>query len=226
MSIKHNKQFLSLINDLTPISNSVIINKTDNQVKITRANSASTVFYTLEAAKDAFDFDGEKIAFYEFAEFYQLLNVFENAEISLNENKLTISSDKSKIRYIISDPETIKAGPSQILFQSSDAKVVLESNEIKNFKKMIGLIKAKFIKFTVKDKNINFRCFNDAHDNSYEKNFPIENESDFSMKISSEVFTLIPDNKYVLEICKDGLVKISYEKDNIKLAVYVAEIED
>ena len=146
MSIKHNKQFLSLINDLTPISESVIINKTDDQVRISRANSASTVFYTLEAAKDAFDFDGEKIAFYNFVEFYQLLNVFENAEISLNENKLTISSDKSKIRYIISDPETIKAGPSQILFPSSDAKVVLESNEIKNLKKMIGLIKAKFIK--------------------------------------------------------------------------------
>ncbi|HON83375.1 MAG TPA: hypothetical protein PLI22_04480, partial [Caldisericia bacterium] len=62
MSIKHNKQFLSLINDLTPISESVIINKTDDQVRISRANSASTVFYTLEADKDAFNFDGEKIA--------------------------------------------------------------------------------------------------------------------------------------------------------------------
>lgn len=228
MSIKYNKNFLSLIHDLTPINGTIIIEKQEDKVHISRSNPAQTIFYMLDGKAENFDFTDDKIAFYNYGEFFSLLSVFSEPKLLIDENKVTISDEKSKIKYIISDPETIAKGPSKIAFPSSDVKVVLEAAEIKNLKKMISLIGSKFAKFTTKeDGQINFNFFNDSHDNSYEKDFPMEsNGKSISMKISSEIFTLLPENTYTVEMCSQGLVKFSYSKDDITLSVYVAEIED
>lgn len=228
MSIKYNKNFLSLVNDLSLINNSIIVEKKEDNVHISCANPATTIFYMLDGKTENFEFSDDKIAFYDYSEFYQILNVLDKANISIEENKVTISNEKSKIKYIISDPETIKKGPSQIKFPSSDVKMILEAAEIKNLKKMISLLNSKFVRFTTnEDKTIKFNCFNDSHDNSYERDFATETTGEkISMKISSEIFTLIPDNSYCFEICKDGLVRFTLSKDDITLSIYVAEIED
>jgi hypothetical protein len=227
MSIKYSKQFLSLVNSLTPINDSVIIDKAEDKIRISRSNPSCSIFYILEANLDSFNFESEKLAFYNFPEFFQLLNVFDDPKINIDENKVIIANDKSKIRYIISDPETIKAGPKGVNFPEIDIKMTLETSEIKNLKKMISLLGSKYVKFSASEKNINFKCFNENHDNSYDKDFVLENESKtFELKISSDVFTLIPDNNYCLEISSQGIIRISYVKDDINLAVYVAQIVD
>jgi len=232
MSIEYKKEVLSLINDLTPINPSIIIEKTEDGIRIARDNAAHSIFYYLNAEKDSFNFEREKIAFYNFPEFYQLINVFNSPEISLKENKLKISKDKSKIKYIISDPETISesAAPKGIKFPSTDARLSFDVSEIKDLKKMISLLRSKYIKFIISGKSISVNCLNENHDNSYEKTFDMGEEfsetEDFEMKIASDIFTLIPENNYIFEICKGGITRFSYKKDNVDLTIFVAQVID
>lgn len=227
MSITYNKQFLSLINDLALINKSVIIENKGDTVKISRSNPAQTIFYILTTKAENFQFSDDKIAFYDYSEFYRLLNVFDTPDLSISENKVTISKDKSRIKYIISDPETIQRGPEGVDFGECVVKFDLDSTDFKNLKKMISLLSSKYIKFTTNENTINLNCFNNPNDNSFNKDLPMETTGEsISMKFSSEVFTLLPENNYTIEISKKGIFKILLVKDDIRFEVYVGEIED
>jgi len=227
--ISYKKSFLDLVKDFTSINTQIIISKNDKgNIVINRGNPAGSIVYYLEVPKENMEFDGDKIAFYDFPSFYQLLSVFINPELNLNDNKLTISEKKSKINFVLSDAETLKEDPGKFKFPEADATLKLDVAELKYLRKTVGLLDAKYIKFTGSGKNLTITIFNDSHDNSFEKSYELDKDvtKDFSFKIASEVVTLVPDNEYLVSVTHMGGVKFTYVKDGIDLSLLVAEVED
>lgn len=226
-SVKFKKDFLNLVNDLTTINPSIIFEKNaEKSIMIKRTDPAVTVAYVLSASSDSFDFGKEPLAIYNYPEFYQLINVFEEPQMIVEENKIIICSKKSKVKYLVSDVESISKGPKEITFPEDYVSLKLNKDILKNVKKMIGLIKAEKVAFAIDDDVIIVRCFNDSHSNSWEDEFKLEKDSEkkFNIVISSKVFTLLPDYDYSLNIAKAGIVRFKYTNESVNLEVFVAEI--
>ena len=235
--VEYNKEFLSLLNDLCSINESLIVVKDEkaNTLKVQRANNAKTIAYRLGMKNDVFNFDGDKIAFYKFAEFFQLLSCFDEPELHQSDSKLTMSKDKSKINYILSDPETLSKSPANIKFENPQVEFQLTSADIKELKKMIGLLVAKNTRFTCSKNKVDITCYNSGHDNSFTKTYDAERqEAEFSFPISSEIFTVIPDGDYTIELMEKVLpnkkvvhmCRFTLQKKDISLEIFTAQINE
>jgi len=235
--VEYNKEMLSLLNDLCSINESIIVKKVNEgkALMVQRANNAKSIAYRLGMNPEVFNFDGDEVAFYKFAEFYQLLSCFETPELSQIDNKFIISKDKSKINYLLSEPESITKGPSNIRFQDPSVSIKLESSDIKELKKMIGLLVAKNTRFTCKDNKADITCYNSNHDNSFTKTYDTETcDKDIRFSISSEIFTVIPDGDYKIELMQKTTpsnkeihqARFTLIKENIALEIFTAEINE
>lgn len=232
MSIKYNKKYLELVNQLTQIDSSIIFNKSDDKIKIIRSNNSKTIIYTLDVDKKNFEFESEDIAFYNFPEFYRLLSVFESPEIieDVNQSKIIVSENKSKIKYKVSDSEVIPKISGGGNIGESDVELMITSTELDQIKKMISLISADRVRFKVKENTKDIICefFNTGHSNNWENSYDVTKGSSesFSLVIASEVFSLIPKNDYTISILKDGIVKLKYNSEDFDLNLYIPESVD
>jgi len=235
--VKYDSDLLSLLNDLCSINESIIIKKDDNKknLEVQRSNNAKSIAYRLGMNPEVFNFDGESIAFYKFAEFYQLLTCFDTPDLHQSDSKLIVSKDKSKINYILSDPETLSKGPKNIKFENPQVSFQLTSSDIKELKKMIGLLVAKNTRFTCSDKKVDITCYNSGHDNSFTKTYETDTlKKEMSFPISSEIFTVIPDGDYTIELMEKVLpnkkevhvTRFTLQKENISLEIFTAQINE
>ena len=250
--MKFNKEYLNFVQSLSTISESIIfkkaietnvgfISKTEaeaiedikiiddkEKIFISSENDSSTIKYFLFAKPENFEFDSEEIAFYNFNEFYNLLQVFTTPDIEQKENKITISEGKTKIKYLLSDAEVLKRGPKKLLIKDkSDVKFVLTKEQLKELKKIISLLGSAKCQFEISKDKLICKLFNDSHDNSFEKEYEIKekNTDELSMIISSEIFTLIPDLDYTIEIISEGLIIVKYQNKEFAIRFFVAEKE-
>lgn len=225
--VEYNKESLSLINELCSITESVIIQKDGDKLVILRTNNAKSVAYRLILPSSSFNIEGDSIGFYKFPEFYQLISCFNNPNIlQASDNKLTIEKDKSKINYLLSDIESLTKGPKKINFDSPEAKFEISASDLKELKKMIGLLTAKNIKLACSKKEIDVTLYNSNHDNSFDKTYECQSSEDFEFPIASDIFTVIPEGDYTIEIMKAGMVRFSLKRENVSLEIFTAQIDE
>jgi len=231
--IKYNSELFDILKDLTAINTQIIIEKgPEGEVVVSRADTESTIAYRLTAPSNYFDFDtSEKIAFYNYPEFYQYFKALGEPDISINQKDIRLDAGSSKSNYLLSNPESIQPGPKAINFISGDVKMNLSSDDLDELLKMIGLINSKKAQITGNGKNITIKIFNNLHDNTFEKTFEVENingddgvEIDFVM--FSDTFKNLPPKKdYVIEIKAQGFIKISLVDENIGLDIYTGRVK-
>jgi len=223
--VDYNKDVLSLLNDLCAINESVIIKKEEKKLLIQRTNNAKSVAYRLIMEPNSFNFDGDTVAFYKFPEFFQLLSCFDTPELHQSNEKLIISKDKSKINYLVSDAETLMKGPSKIRFDNPESTFELTTSDMKELKKMIGILAAKNTKISCSSSAVNITLYNNNHDNSFSKGYSAKSSEEFEYSISSDIFTLIPEGDYIVEVIKAGIVRFTLKRENISLEVFTAQID-
>lgn len=231
-NVPYKKEFLDLLKNLTSINNSIILDDMDGDIFISRFNESQSVVYQLKAPKEYFNTD--TVAFYNFNEFSQILSVFQNPVIERvsdnNIDKITISEGKSKINYVLTDPEVLVKGKKKAP-QLPDKVFTLNLtiDEIRNIKKMISILKASNINFIVNDNILTVSIGNDNHNNSYSKEFTLETSTEnYSGSFKTDVFMYVPDNSYVLNIAKNGessILTLKYVHEVIDLNFYVAEVK-
>jgi hypothetical protein len=229
-AVAYKSELFDVLKDLTAINNQVIFEKQDDKVMIRRSDAESTIAYQLLAPKEYFAFDEEKLAFYNYMEFYQYFRAINTPEIFIDGAKIFIKSGSAKVDYILSNPESIQAGPKSINFKSPDIKFCLSSADHDELMKMINLIKPKKAQITSNGENVKVKLFNNLHDNTFEKTFDIENVSknkdEIDFVIFSETFENIPLKRdYTIEIKKEGFIKISLVDENLSLDIYTGKIK-
>lgn len=224
--IEYNKEVLSLLNDLCSINESIIIKRNEDKLVIQRMNNARSVAYEMIIEPSAFNYKGDVLAFYKFPEFYQLLSCFDTPSISHSNEKLIISKDKSKINYLLSDAETLMKGPSKIKFADPEASFEVSSVQLKELKKMIGLLVAKNVKISCSDGEVDMTLYNNSHDNSFKKTYEATSTEEFEYPIASDIFTLIPDGDYTIEIMKAGAVCFTLKHKDISLRIITTQIDE
>lgn len=225
--ITYKSEFFNLLNDLTPINKSIIIDSDDETITIKRSDPDESIAYILEVSKDYFDLNTDKIAFYNYMEFFQFLSTMESPDLGIKDNKIILKKGKTKINYLLSNPESIKSGPKKINFANVDFSFDLDSSTIDELNKMHSLIKAKRCVFDTNDEDITLKIFNNDKDNSFEKVLPLTRVSDFdgelNFKIFSETITKIPTKRnYKVSIKNPGYLEFALVDDNINLKIYTA----
>lgn len=230
--VDYNIKLFDIIKDLTSISNQVVFEKDGDNVIVRRADAEASIAYQLGASASCFDIK-DSVAFYNYSDFYSYLKAIDSPDLSFKNDILTIKSTGAKIEYILSDPESIKAGPKSINFKDADIKFVLSSDDLDQFAKMISLIEPKKAKITSDGKKVSIKIFSNLqlHDNTFEKTFdvvePVELDEEIDFVIFSSTFSNIPlKRNYEIEIKKDGFLKISLVNEDLSLGIFTGKIRD
>jgi hypothetical protein len=231
--VKYNKEFISLLNNLSIINKKFIINKKDNKIRVDGKNEGVTVAYTFNCDAENFDFDGEEIAFYNFSEFYDLFNVYKDSSLNYDSNygllEIKDNNSKSKIKYYTADPEIVPKTFDFLKFDSFDYKFYLNSEEFAYIRKMVGLVDAKKVKFSLKNGEFKLVLFSDEKNPTFEKTFEIEASSEldvstdsFSLVTPPDIFLFSPKGDYEIQIRKAGVFKFGYAHDTFDLNLFSA----
>lgn len=230
--VQYNVELFDLLKDLTSINTNVVFEKDDEgNIVIRRADSESTIAYQLKAPKDYFDFEEDQIAFYNYPEFYQYFKALGTPEMSITEKKITLVEGNSKTGYLLSNPESIPAGPKSINFKDPDVRINLSAAELDELLKMIGLINSKKTQVFGNGNEITFKVFNNLHDNTFEKKFKVENLSSFTDEIDFVMFSdtfknLPPKRDYTIEIKVQGFIKISLVDEKVSLDIFTGRVKN
>lgn len=226
-SIKYNSEIFDLVQSLVPINNSIIFEKSSDgkNVLVRRADSEMSVAYILEAPVEYFDIPDDKLAFYNYNEYYQFFSTFDTPILSLNQNKITLSEGNAKTDYIISNPESLPAGPKKLNFRDPDVTFRLDATDLDDLSKMNALIKAKRARLYGNQKEINISLFSSMHENAYENKWDVEAangfEGEYDFVIFSELFVKLPPKRdYDIAVISEGWVRVSLVDENITLNVY------
>lgn len=240
--IEYKEELFNIVKDLSLINNSIIFIKSEDKSKVLvkRRDIEQSIAYILEVPVSYFNFETEDVSFYNYNEFYQYINAFDNPEIKMDNNKIYIYENNSKVNYILSDKESLaKEGIlNNIKFENSVVKFNLSSSELDEIVKMSSLIRAKKAKIIVEGNTITVRVYSNQHENSFEKIFtkaelldknnnPIVFSESIEFIIFSDIFNKIPQKKnYTVEIKKEGFIKIKLVDENINLSVYTGGVRD
>lgn len=229
--VQYNSELFDLVKDLTSINTQVVFEKDEEgNVVVRRSDSESTIAYELRAPRDYFDFSEEQIAFYNYPEFFQYFRALGEPEISINQKSMTLKERGSKTSYLLSNPESIEKGPKTINFSNPDVRIELSSDDLDEILKMIALINAKKVQVFGNGKKLTVKVYQNLHDNTFEKTFKVENvggldeEIDFVM--FAETFKNLPVKRnYIIEIKKQGFIRIALVDENIGLDIYTGKIK-
>lgn len=226
-AIQYNSEIFELVQSLVPINNSIIFEKSPDgeKVMVRRADSEMSVAYILDAPSTYFDFPVDKLAFYNYNEFYQFFGTYSEPKIDLNDIKVTLSEGNAKTDYIISNPEMLPAGPKTINFKDPSISFKLTAEDIDKISKMNTLIKAKRARLIGNKDAITIKLFSSMHDNAYENEWEVEALNDFDGEfdfvIFSELFVKLPPKKdYNVEIISTGWVRVSLVDETFNLDIY------
>lgn len=233
-NVKFNAASLGLLNSLCTISPSVLFEKNEDKSKllVNRTNASTSIAYKMEMPIEHFEFHGDELALVNFSEFHAMLKVFSQAKISQvndgNHEKFILTEGKKKIKYLISDADAVKKGPGNIPWKESVFAVTLKSGDLKELVKAIGLVQASKVNFSVEpDQDLTVKLFKDETDNSFEQVFaPDKVTEKVNLTVESELFVLLPEGDYVFEVTSQGLVRLTYIHDEIKLHIFTAEVEE
>jgi len=228
--VSYKLETLGLLNQLaTTISSSIIVNKADGKIKVAHKNPPNTIVFAFEASESDFDFNGDEVAFYNFNEFYQMVSAFKDPKIAHSENEIIISKSNTKIKYITSDSEMMdKVGKGIASKDTYDAQFILPEDELKNYVKMVSLVGTDVCSFTSDGTQVNLAFTNKIHKNSFEKIITetIKIDPNLSIKIPSEIFTIIPNGTYTISIWSEKVVILELRSETISLKIMTQALDE
>ena len=231
-NVKYNLEFFDVLRDLVSVSNSIVIKKEDDKIVVRKADSDVTIAYSLKAPTEYFDFpaNNDDVSFYNYGEFYQYLKSFGSPEILIDNKKVTLKENTSKIDYILSNPESFeKKTPKEPKFDESDISFDLTPADHDEIIKMITLIKPKKARIVGNSKQVQIIIFNQLHENSFEKVFDVKSsngEQEVDFLIFSDTFLHIPSKReYTFNIKTSGFVKISLLNNPMSLDIFTGKVK-
>jgi hypothetical protein len=184
----------------------------------------------MTAPGDYLTFTGDKIAFYNFAEFVALVSAFGTPTLYQKGNKIIIDSNIGKINYVLSSPESLPKSPSKITLPEPDIAFIMSAEALGDLKKINTLMHCCFANITIVEKNITLKLFNSTHEHSFDRqytpDFVAEGLENFDFPVYSEIFSRLPTNvNYRVSIYKKGFVQIAFSDKGIDFIAILGRVK-
>jgi len=228
--IDYNHTTLSLINELSIVNPSMVLDKEDGNVVIKSSSSDRSVAYIFTAPEDHFEFEGDECAFYNYGEFYKLFSVMDHPSIKQNGSDLVMSKDRSTMKYRLSKSEIIPRGFNSVEFEDADVEVRLSAEYLKKLYTFVSnsMLNANRLKLKGEGKELTLTLENSKSPNSFSEVIDLENEvnEDFEFVISTSIFQNLPSNlDFTFSAKEEGIVEFKLiTETGVTLELYTAEL--
>lgn len=203
---------------------------------VVRQKSQNQVFVVLETEEIKFD-DVEDISIFDFPNFHAFYKELAPETAELKDNKIVLKKGKSRVNYVLSDKELIEKGFfSKITIPSEKAfSFNIGEDELKEIKKMISMVGAESIRFSLEGNTATISLIKENEDNqsSFSKEITLDAEipEPFVVEVRSEFLNLAPLLPYTLIAYERGekghLFNLHFKNDLYSLDLYTnRKLED
>lgn len=211
----------------------------------------SGVYYTVKADVSAFDFSGTKFTILSYAQFKKCFSSCQLPSKDGSGNPIleTINSDEDKepVSVVIKQP-AINAKVEHTLASvdcimkpdlynidedtfydigvtEESAKFSLTNEQLNYIQKMIGVVGATNIKFTVNNGLCEITAFNPKTSDVFSQTYAVTSLPDapaFTVTISSTKLEILPSGEYAVIIDKEGMLHFAeVRQDGIDVNIYI-----
>jgi len=133
--MKLTNETLNILKNFSSINPSIVINEGDTLKTI------STVKSIFAKAKTNQTFE-KRMAIYDLSRFLSTLSLFEDPDLEISNNSVTISSGNRRVDYRFTDPANIVVPPEKELkLPSSDVSFKLTNSDLSNVMKGLGVLR-------------------------------------------------------------------------------------
>jgi hypothetical protein len=244
--LNYKLSLLKIVDDLSEISKTrdgncpIKFVKDLEGIHVRSVNEFKTIMFTVDAPSENLNFEDDVLAFYDYSEFYKYLYTISDPKLSLGiVNKgtdrevlaITISKNKTKLVYPVSDPEVITGSRKGFNSKNTDALFKFNPENLIQIKKILGLIQGKrtLIKFVFSGKIVKVNIYSEDSNNTYENELELEEEvaEEFTLVISKEVFKHLITTNYLVEASSEGgYLRFNFDVDDNKCSVIVTSEDE
>jgi hypothetical protein len=162
----------------------------------------------------------KKFAIYDLNRFLSILSVFDNPDISLGDNNLSIADNTKKQRYNYADENTITKIPErEISLPSVDVRFTLKNEHLKEVERAAGVLSIPEIHLSGEDGNINLKAADSKVSGGDVFSINVGNtDKTFNAIFKIENLKIIPGD-YEVSICSRGISHFAGKESEYWIAV-------
>jgi len=152
----------------------------------------------------------KNFAIYDLPRFLSVISLFDNPELILNDNDVTIVSDKRKLVYTYADPSTFVTPPAKdITFPIADISFELKNEDLQKVQRAANVLQLPEISVFGDGSTISLRAYDSKNPtaDSYSSDIG-ETNSNFNAIFKNENLKIIP-NDYTVDISSRGISRFS-----------------
>lgn len=208
--MKLNAQTLSILKNFNEINQSIFISPGN----IIRTMAVTRSLFARAVLDISFD---EQISIYNLGKFLSVYGLFEDPELLLSENYMTISDNNSSVKYVYADPSITKMPKDidTINLPSGGLTFDITSDNIKRILNARNILQLPNIIFSGEKGKINFRTADPENLSGDTFNIVVgETEKNFIIILKHENFKLMPGN-YKVEVIKE-ISHFTSENDDLE----------
>ncbi len=198
--MKLSNDTLSILQNFQTINPSIVISS-GNTI---RTISVSETIYAKAMLSETFP---TTFGIYDLSKFLGILSLNKNSDIQFQEQFMTISQDRSKVRYTYCNPELIKHPKEEmdIVLPSVDVSFELKSDVLKEVMKAMSVLGFAEICFRGEDGILSVQTFSSKNDSSDVYSHEIgETHKTFAVILEADKLKMLQKD-YTVSITKEGL---------------------
>ena len=231
--ITYHKDILDIIYKFTSTMNKEVLFVKEGENVVIRQRTEVGIYHVFTTKLENFNFAGDELAFYDFVNFYEFLEMLKSPQLFQAENKIVLQQGSTKINYLISDRDAIAKSQftKNAVFGDSSVGFTFDEKDLNNIRNLIKKMNIDNVRFTFKDNKCNLTLFKAGYDNSSEIviDLPVPFEGPLELEIKSYLFKNEPVLPYALTIYSDKQpekLKFSYANDLYSLDVITSVRND
>jgi len=224
MEIKYDKKIFKVLKNCSHIANMIAVQNKGDKNLIFHKNAGMS--FRLITDKEMFDAGDYDVAFNDFKEFYDIIDVFKDTPtISIDDTNIAkIKSGEVEINYTMGDYEIVDMVTADIKLEAVQGEIELSADKLAEIKKFAGLMgmtsdssrpRIEIVAFNSKIKLI-FKNELSNDKLEYEFDNVSETPDDFTESANVSALLDLPNANYT----------IKFSTKNIRLIQFSANVED
>ena len=231
--ITYSKDILDVIYKFTSTMSKEVLFVKENGKVVIRQKTEVGVYNIFTTDEVNFNFTGETLAFLDFVNFYEFVDMLKTPKLFQDGNKIVLVKDNTKINYLISDPEAVSRSQfSAFTLPPSTIAFAFDEKELNNIRNLIKKMNIDNVRFSFDGTKCNLTLFKAGYDNSSEVSIdlPQAYDGNLDLEIKSYLFKFTPSLPYSVEVYAENperaKFKFSYANDLFSLDVLTSVRND